>query len=580
MFRYRIQRLGNLQRFDSLPDVSDVPNGCERAVGWMDNGELTFTGWMKTSVPSTVHHTINDWLTEEPISMVWATQDLQQNGDLSDIAIAIERGSAIAVADGSFKACKGTSAFMIGTGTAETQLRGTNQVPGSPAAQCSYRSELAGILGIVLCLKAICAEYNIQSGRATIACDNLEAGLQSLEYDWEVQPTADHFDILRCIRDLRAALPITLKYRHVEAHQREKYGRSDMDIWAKLNDEMDAAAKVKWAHIEDAPYLDESVGKNEWAVYYDEHKIVKDFKTALRRGIQSTALEAYWIKKNKFTRAQIDTMDFPAMHRASLRTQHHFRQWLCKFTSGQGPVGRNMKRYKFWDHSRCPRCVRHNETAYHVLICPDERAQELRLTLLDKFRLQVEHMSTPQPLADIIVLAVQWVYSPEQPIDVTQWPRDICQAFTSQLQLGAAQLLFGRVVTDWRQCYDRRKRNGRCIPSADKWTSDLVEALWTMAYELWKQRNEILHESETKFLEKIVDEDKLDWEVLEEHGMGEENLPQADLHLVRGWEAEELMEKSIEYKMRWLRMVRLAREAMHQQDEDNEGEEETNEEEE
>ena len=82
-----------------------------------------------------------------------------------------------------------------------------------------------------------------------------------------------------------------------------------------------------------------------------------------------------------------------------------------------------------------------------------------------------------------------------------------------------------------------------------------------MSYALWKQRNEALHASKNHFDEHRIDIVRLDLDILEEHRMGIENLPTPDLRLVQGITVEDLLEKPVARKVRWLRSVRLARDA-------------------
>jgi hypothetical protein len=46
-----------------------------------------------------------------------------------------------------------------------------NVVPGDPKDQSSYRSELAGIFGIVTMARALCEVHSIPSGNICIGCD-------------------------------------------------------------------------------------------------------------------------------------------------------------------------------------------------------------------------------------------------------------------------------------------------------------------------------------------------------------------------------------------------------------------------
>ena len=65
------------------------------------------------------------------------------------MASAIQDGTAIAVSDGSYKTEFGTSALALEGEDSTNRIVAVNVVPGDPTDQSSYRSELAGIFGIV-----------------------------------------------------------------------------------------------------------------------------------------------------------------------------------------------------------------------------------------------------------------------------------------------------------------------------------------------------------------------------------------------------------------------------------------------
>jgi hypothetical protein len=70
------------------------------------------------------------------------------------------------------------------------------------------------------------------------------------------------------------------------------------------------------------------------------------------------------------------------------------KRWVCKFAANYAPVGRNMKRWKFWPDDRCSRCLSNNESARHVLQCPDLWALQQQLESLAKFEQQLRFIKT------------------------------------------------------------------------------------------------------------------------------------------------------------------------------------------
>jgi hypothetical protein len=113
----------------------------------------------------------------------------------------------------------------------------------------------------------LCKIRGIDDGHLAVACNNLSAGQKAIEWEYPPKPANDHFDMLAAIHSLQKVLPITTEFRHVKAHQWEKYGTPVLDQWAIWNDEMDTLTKVYWAFtIDAAAPTSAAVQGNEWSV--------------------------------------------------------------------------------------------------------------------------------------------------------------------------------------------------------------------------------------------------------------------------------------------------------------------------
>jgi hypothetical protein len=109
------------------------------------------------------------------------------------MAQGIQAGSSVAVTDGSFLEGSpiGTSGFVLCPTIDHIQtdtgvLIGANQVPGALEDQSAYRSELAGIEGILVTLDLLCTTYSITSGKVEIGHDG-ESALKEAEQEHKVE---------------------------------------------------------------------------------------------------------------------------------------------------------------------------------------------------------------------------------------------------------------------------------------------------------------------------------------------------------------------------------------------------------
>ena len=87
------------------------------------------------------------------------------------IAKAIRQGIAVAVCDGSYKEAFGTAAYVVEGATMAKRMVVVLVTPGEPSDQSSYRSELAGLFGVVTMVHIICEQFQITDGAIEVGCD-------------------------------------------------------------------------------------------------------------------------------------------------------------------------------------------------------------------------------------------------------------------------------------------------------------------------------------------------------------------------------------------------------------------------
>jgi hypothetical protein len=113
---------------------------------------------------------------QEPQSNKWAIADWDcSQTNLIELVKDIQDGTASAFSDGSFKNCSGASAFMICSDPIANRIISINAVPGAADEQSAYRSELAGVSGIMHTLKLLCKKFKITQGSVQIGLDGDQA---------------------------------------------------------------------------------------------------------------------------------------------------------------------------------------------------------------------------------------------------------------------------------------------------------------------------------------------------------------------------------------------------------------------
>ena len=80
----------------------------------------------------------------------WAVRSVIATDSIDGIVQSLKDGTAIGVSDGSFKSRFGTACYIIENETGDERIVGLIDVPGFSDEHDAYRSELAGLLGLVM----------------------------------------------------------------------------------------------------------------------------------------------------------------------------------------------------------------------------------------------------------------------------------------------------------------------------------------------------------------------------------------------------------------------------------------------
>jgi hypothetical protein len=411
----------------------------------------------------------------------------------------------------------------------------------------------------------LCRIHGIDAGHLVVACDNLSAGQKAIEWEYPPKPANDHFDMLAAIHSLRQALPITTAFRHVEAHQREKYRTRPLDQWAVWNDEMDALAKAYWAFTTNAAVPTSApVQGKEWAVWANGRKVCKNFRDTIREAVHTDRMTTWWLKTSrtkqaKFTPDQIQLMDTTATKAAWSHANTARRRWICKNAADMIPVGRNMKRWQFWKKNSCPRCLQEDETTAHVQQCQDPRAIAHRQLSLSIFHNRLRFLKTSRDIRWTILSHVKaWMTNTIPTQRIT--PPSLRAAVRAQNSLGWNQFMKGRIANNWAplQAADFTRR--RLRNTGKTWSAGLTSAIWELAWQMWDHRNEILHN--TDIMDQLLDMDGIDFSIIEEWHAGYADLAAHDHLHFRGLTLDGLLAKHSRYCREWLMHVQTARAAV------------------
>ena len=154
------------------------------------------------------------------IGETWAVHDVKTSVDIDEIVDDIANGTAVGVSDGSFKEEFGTTSWVIENASGTQRIMGNVLVPGFASDQSAYRSEIAGIYGLVMVTEAIKRLWGLEQGEITIECDGINALHESLDFRYKpISCNQQQFDLLSGIQGYLRSSTIRYVPEHVKGHQ-------------------------------------------------------------------------------------------------------------------------------------------------------------------------------------------------------------------------------------------------------------------------------------------------------------------------------------------------------------------------
>jgi hypothetical protein len=112
------------------------------------------------------------------------------------------------------------------------------------------------------------------------------------------------------------------------------------------------------------------------------------------------------------------------------------------------PVGRNMQRWRFWKHHKCPCCLADDETGSHVLRCQDRRACAHHTKALDSFDARLRLIKTNKDIRRTILAHVRGWMNDKRPTR-RPIPINLGRVIGDQTTLGWDQFMKSRIVKNW-----------------------------------------------------------------------------------------------------------------------------------
>ena len=440
-------------------------------------------------------------------------------------------------------------------------------MPGNDEDQESYRAEIYGIVCIMTFTDLLSKFYNIRNGGITIACDNIEAGKNTMQRDTKPSPKTKHFDLLWLAWEIRQKSTIQWTYHHVRGHQ-EKKKRTRLDKWEIKNIRMDNLAKRFLKHLSKHPPRSSPTTSYEgqWEVHCGECKITSNVKKTVTHHIHGRALRHHYVRTGKLAVQAINLINWKASEKANKNLSDADSIWLTKFVSKSTATGKMMKRCNQWNHSKCPRCETPDEDTLHVIMCPDDEARSNLYDNICAVDTWIEKYKTHPAIRSIITNTLLQ-FNTTTFNDTAEFMLFEDDSNTANLIRLAAQeqdiigwqnIFEGRISKTWEVIQDEYYSS---IKEANKtgltWSTWFIKKIYAVSKSQWNNRNEILHnQTQNKISRK--EKEQLQAEVEKEFKLGDDEILVTDIGIFLLTEDEINLLPADEQKA-WLKSVYIAR---------------------
>ena len=501
---------------------------------------------------------INDLKTER-----WAAREVMMTESIDDIIRSMKEGKALGVSDGSFQHKFGTACWIIENALGTERIIGLIDVPASSDDHDAYRSELAGLYGILRISTLLEKIGNIEKGSIEVGCDGKSALEQALSKDKsEVTSNQSHFDIISSIHDIKENSKITYIPVHIKGHQDDD-SEAELDRYAHLNIECDLRAKGYLEEIRTGYKKPEhNMFGGIWKITICEEQIYTNFKKYLRKSISGTAIFDYWVNtKKRIDEDEIELIDWKIIGKAMKNTKHGRQQWISKFTSGWCATGKMMKTWGKRISSACPRCNTAIEDNNHILLCKAVEAVKVWDESKSKLNDYLDYTNTCPDLALLIINIIDnWKRGTEIQIQEGDLFDGIKELFRAQKRVGWRLFLDGCLTYQWAMIQQKYYEWKGYRNTGNKWASGLIRKLWDMQWDAWNHRNSMIHD--TPLANIMEGELSLDRSLRNEWARGFVNFPRIIVAAILK-EISTVMEGNLSGKKGWFVLVRKTRENLN-----------------
>ena len=551
-------RRWSLAQVNAIPEVMGKPCSV-RVVGDNERVVTSVASAIDLVIePTTIREVIRGW------RQGWFWRKMEVLGDESWLIPAIEAGTVLAVADGSYIrelfSDANSCAFVLECREGRGRLLGRLTERSTDA--CAYRGELLGLLAIHLVLKAVNTLQPNLSGEVCIGSDCLGAlgRVSSLPPD-RLPSGTKHSDILKVLMTQCQSYSFDCKYVHVQAHQDDKVEYGALSRISQLNCCMDHAAKTElWELVGNSASAQSPLPLEPIVVMVGRHKMTSGSEDSIgfwchkilaRRTLSDS--KVHWLEIEQF-----DEVYWPACYQALMEVPRMFQLFAAKQTLGIAGCNVNQAYYTPGHDKRCPSCGVAFETCEHILTCEEEGRVDVlhrSIDLLDKW---LRDNGTDRMLRQFIVRYAHG-RGGQTMHDIVGFKQEFRRLAASVDCIGWRRFMEGMLSVELIELQKYALVESTSRLTIDKWAKELVIRLLEITHGQWLYRNVMVHDRTAGELASTRKEE-IRRALEEQLELGGEGLEDEDKYLLE-IHLDDLGTSSGEDQTYWLLALEAAREA-------------------
>ena len=559
------QQFSILGRLHACPDLTDF---LPCAIEPIDSSSVIFRGvgpprYDPTTPPLDLIGLLRSWGGE------WMWEYFEVVGNFSAIISAIQDGSALWCTDGSFDRSImpniSSSGWIIFDPATKSHIKGSFYEI-SPFAG-SYRGELLGLTALHLVAFAIQILFGQPSSPCTICCDNERALAKASLFRRRIPPASKHGDLLRLLRNLSYGLGNFFSYKHIYGHADRNRLWIHLTLLEKLNcicDKLAERSRLKSGDTTRDISL-QKLPRETAALFINRVKQTGDISDELRFQLSWVEAKQFYVSELDWSPDQFDCVDWSSLRLFQQKKDTMLTLWLSKQASKFCGTRLQVSRMTPSEDDRCPNCLRPEERASHLNLCPHPDRTRQFMESVDELEKWMHNDHTHPELAFWIprYLRARTRSSFENLAHLV--PRASYITMSSNMKavaraqdkIGWIHFLEGKITGHIKSMQRLHLMQSSSRLNSDDWIKKFIAHLIRISHTQWIFRNLTLHDKQHGHL-ALLKREELAQEITRLQALDPSDVPPESRFLL-DFDISDLAEGDINRQELWISAMRAAR---------------------